>query len=130
MTIQETSLNQLPEEVVKRLIASQIKQANNILFHKKQRIKSYTFITLSINEVKPSQFGEDYENNSSKYDAEIYKAIISRTKKVEDVRLESLCPIVVDKNTMTIIDGNHRHYATYSIGEKFIYTILCEIENI
>lgn len=127
ITIQETILKQLHKGKNEELIASQLNEAIQILSHDNLKIINYELTTLSIYDIRPSQTDEDYDNNSSKQDAKIYLEVMNKKRSIENVRLDSFRPIVVDKKTMNIIDGNHRHYATKAIGEKFIYVILCEI---
>lgn len=130
MTIQEKILNQLPLNKKEDLMRSQINEAISILSRSKLKLESYTLVTLTINEVIPSQQGEDYKNASSEYDVSVYQAIIDGKMNINDIRLNTFRPIAVDKNTMKIIDGNHRHYAIKTVGEKDIFVLLCETQNI
>jgi hypothetical protein len=87
-----------------------IEQALKILPNKdKYNLKDYTVEILPIDKVKPTQFGEDYINASSEYEAEQYQKYIDGEISAEDLRREDFYPIVVDKDTMEILDGNHRH---------------------
>jgi hypothetical protein len=130
MTIQEKILNQLPLNKKEDLMRSQINEAISILSRSKLKLESYTLVTLPINEVIPSQQGEDYKNASSEYDVSVYQAIMNGEMNINDIRLNTFRPIAVDKNTMKIIDGNHRHYAIKTVGEKDIFVLLCETQNI
>ena len=130
MTIQEKILNQLPENKKEALIQSQINEACSILSRSKLKLVSYDFVTLTIKEVIPSQQDEDYKNASSEYDVVVYQAVMSGKLSINDIRLNTFRPIAVDKNTMKIIDGNHRHYAIKTVGEKDIFVLLCETQNI
>jgi len=87
-----------------------VEQALKILPNKdKYNLKNYTVKILSIDKIKPTQFGEDYINASSEYEAEQYQKYIDGEIEAEDLRREDFYPIVVDKDTMEILDGNHRH---------------------
>jgi len=130
MTIQEQILNQLPEKRKEDLIQSQITQVKDFLLRSNMKLICYDLVTISINEVIPSQHNEDYENDSSKYDASVFLAVINGNSDINDLRLDTFRPIAVDKNTMKIIDGNHRHYAIKKVGEKNVYVLLCETRNI
>jgi hypothetical protein len=130
MTIQEKILNQLPLNKKEDLMQSQINEAKSILFRTKLKLESYSLVTLTIKEVIPSQQGEDYKNASSEYDVSVYQAVMNRKMNINDIRLNTFRPIAVDKNTMKIIDGNHRHYAIKTVGEKDIFVLLCETQNI
>ena len=87
-----------------------VEQALKILPNKDEyNLKDYTVEILPIDKVKPTQFGEDYINASSEYEAEQYQKYIDGEIEAEDLRREDFYPIVVDKDTMEILDGNHRH---------------------
>lgn len=130
MTIQEQILNQLPEKRKEDLIRSQINNAKGILLRSNLELKSYSLDVISINEIIPSQYNEDYENESSKYDVEVFLTVTKGVADINDLRLETFRPIAIDKNTMEIIDGNHRHYALKTAGETNAYVLLCETQNI
>lgn len=130
MTIQEKILNQLPIKRKEDLIQSQITEVREILSRSKLKLNSYDLVTLSIKKVIPTQYNEDYKNDSSKYDASVFLAVMNGNKDINDIRLDTFRPIAVDKNTMKIIDGNHRHYAIKTVGEKNVYVILCETQDI
>lgn len=129
MTIQEQILNQLPEKRKKDLIRSQINNAKGILSRNNLELTSYTLDVISINEIIPSQYFEDYENESSKYDAGVFLGVIKGIIDINALRLETFRPIAVNKNTMKIIDGNHRHYALKTAGETNAFVLLCETQN-
>jgi len=80
-----------------------------------------------LSSIKPSQTGEDYENNSSKYEAEIYKKILSGEKTSKDIRINDFYPILVNGNTNKIIDGNHRHYALSAINSPYAVCLFVNI---
>lgn len=130
MTIQEQILNQLSEIRKEDLIRTQINHAKGVLIRSNLELISYTLDVISINEIIPSQWDEDYENESSKYDVEVFLSVIKGIADINDLRLETFRPIAIDKNTMEIIDGNHRHYALKTAGEKNAYVLLCETQNI
>lgn len=130
MTIQEQILNQIPEKRKEYLIRSQINNAKGILTRYNLKLTSYTLGVISIDEIIPSQYDEDYENESSKYDVGVFLGVIKGIVNINDLRLETFRPIAVNKNTMKIIDGNHRHYALKTAGETNAYVLLCETQNI
>ena len=102
-----------------------IEQSLKILPNKdKYNLKDYTVEILPIDKVKPTQFGEDYINASSEYEAEQYQKYIDGEIEVEDLRREDFYPIVVDKDTMEILDGNHRHAVHTILGIPKIKAIL------
>ena len=108
-----TSLNEniLPQEkFAQEKNQDYIEQALKILPNKgKYNLKNYSVEILPIDKIKPTQFGEDYINASSEYEAEQYQKYIDGEIEAEDLRREDFYPIVVDKDTMEILDGNHRH---------------------
>lgn len=130
MTVQEKILNQIPEKRKEDLIRSQINNAKSILTRDNLELTSYILDVLSINEIIPSQYNEDYENESSKYDVGVFLGVIKGIVDINDLRLETFRPIAVNKSTMKIIDGNHRHYALKTAGETKAYVLLCETQNI
>ena len=103
--------NVLPQEkFAQETNRDYIEQALKILPNKdKYNLKDYTVEILPIDKIKPTQFGEDYINASSEYEAEQYQKYIDDEIEAEDLRREDFYPIVVDKDTMEILDGNHRH---------------------
>ena len=103
--------NVLPQEkFAQETNRDYIEQALKILPNKdKYNLKDYSVEILPIDKVKPTQFGEDYINASSEYEAEQYQKYIDGEISAEDLRREDFYPIVVDKDTMEILDGNHRH---------------------
>lgn len=130
MTIQEQILNQIPEKRKEDLIRSQINNAKSILTRNNLELTSYILDVISINEIIPSQCNEDYENESSKYDVGVFLSVTKGIVDINALRLETFRPIAVNKNTMKIIDGNHRHYALKTAGETNAYVLLCETQNI
>jgi phosphopantetheine adenylyltransferase len=107
-----------------------VKKALSILPQKeKYNLKDYTVKILPIDKVKPTQFGEDYINASSEYEAEQYKKYIEGKIEVKDLRKEDFYPIIVDKDTMEILDGNHRHAVHTILGIPKIKAILVSKTN-
>lgn len=130
MTVQEKILNQISEKRKEDLIRSQINNAKSILTRDNLELTSYILDVISINEIIPSQYNEDYENESSKYDVGVFLGVIKGIVDINALRLETFRPIAVNKSTMKIIDGNHRHYALKTAGETKAYVLLCETQNI
>ena len=48
-------------------------------------------------------------------------------KDVKNHREEDFNPILVDKNTNKIIDGNHRHYALSTIGSPYAVVLFVDV---
>ena len=71
MTLQEQVLNQIPKKK-EDLIQSQINNAKSILLRNNLKLTAYTLKSISINKIIPSQNNEDYVNESSKYDVDIF----------------------------------------------------------
>jgi nicotinamide mononucleotide adenylyltransferase len=90
----------------------------------KYDLKNYDVTILPLDKIKPTQFGKDYINASSKYQAEQYKKYIMGEINIEDLRREDFFPIVVDADTMDILDGNHRHAVHKMLGIPKIKAIL------
>mgnify|MGYP003644056364 CR=1 FL=1 len=85
------------------------KESLRIVDLKNYDLENYTIKILPLESVKPTQFGEDYINASSEYEAEVYDEYLKGEIEARDVRKEDFYPIIVDKDTMEILDGNHRH---------------------
>lgn len=78
--------------------------------------KNYELKLVKTSDVKPSQFGEDYLNESSKYTA----SNILNAKSIKDISREAdLLPITLDE-TLNVMDGNHRHAAAILNGDEYI----------
>jgi len=129
MTLQEQVLNQIPKKK-EDLIQSQIKNAKSILLRNNLKLTAYTLKSISINKIIPSQNNEDYENESSKHDVDVFLDVKKGLIDLNILRLETFRPIAINKNTMKIIDGNHRHYALKKAGETNAYVLLCKTQSI
>ena len=128
MTLQEIILNKLHAVKRNELIASQLKEASEILERNNKIIVSWELATLLIDDLIPTQSDEDYQNPSSIADAELLLRAKTGLVNLNDIRLDSFRPIAVEKFNLNIIDGNHRHYAIKHIGEHHIYSLLCEVK--
>ena len=100
------------------------KESLRIVDLKNYDLENYTIKILPLESVKPTQFGEDYINASSEYEAEVYDEYLKGEIEARDVRKEDFYPIVVDKDTMEILDGNHRHAVHTMLNLPKIKTIL------
>lgn len=87
-------------------------------------LENYTVEMVPLDKVKPSQSGDDYINDSSRYQAKQYKKYLEGDIDVNDLRFQDYYPIVVNRDTMEIIDGNHRHAAHTLLGLPKIKVIL------
>ncbi len=102
-----------------------VERALHILPHKKDyNTSDYEVKILPVDKIKPTQFGDDYINSSSEYEAEVYDEYLKGERSVEDLRKEDFYPIVVDRDTMEILDGNHRHAVHTMLGIPKIKAIL------
>ena len=77
--------------------------------------------------IKPSQHGEDYKNPSSESEAEEFRKILNGEKNVEDHREGDLHPILVNRITNKIIDGNHRHYALLAANSPYAVVLYVDV---
>lgn len=75
----------------------------------------------------PSQHGKDYKNRFSEYEAEEFRKILNGEKNIEDHRKEDLYPILVNRTTNKIIDGNHRHYALLAINSPYAVVLYVDV---
>lgn len=112
-------------EMVEKLARTQAIEANYM--REKQGLKPLNFSDydlkwLPLDEVKPSQSGEDYKNASSEELAKKIGEFLGSGRK------QDYAPIVVDEN-MTIIDGNHRHAARVMAGIKEIPVLVPKVKS-
>ena len=77
--------------------------------------------------IKPSQHGEDYKNPSSESEAEEFRKILNGEKNIEDHREGDLYPILVNRITNKIIDGNHRHYALLAANSPYAVVLYVDV---
>jgi len=73
-----------------------------------------------------SQYGDNYKNASSEYTAEQFQKVINEELTHENVREQDFYPLLVDKKTNIIIDGNHRHYALSKINSPYVVVLYGE----
>jgi hypothetical protein len=136
---QDIIFNQIGDVGVQKLIdfelnhlKAQLKQKQT--YSKKERIAIWNFIDkikktakdlkkVPLNELNPTQFGEDYKNPSSENNVDTYKKVISGEYNSDDVRIYDFAPLLIDKNNNNILDGNHRHYAFSQIGVPYVYVL-------
>lgn len=78
-------------------------------------LKDYKVQNIKLDNLKLIQGGEDRINNSSKFEAEMMQRFVDGKVDIEDVRREDFYPIIVDAETMEILDGNHR-YSSYEMN--------------
>ena len=87
----------------------------NVFSRKSGASQDYELRMMPVDSVKPTQAGEDYLNDSSRYTAKELK-----TKDIYNIhRTEDALPIILDE-AGNIADGNHRHAAAVLNGEKVI----------
>lgn len=75
-------------------------------------------VKVKLGDVKKTQFGEDYLNDSSRESA---RTIAKGNKS--DIAMADISPIILDK-TLTIKDGHHRHAAASVNKQKQIYALV------
>lgn len=103
----------MPPALAEKLVDQQIKLANELRKRKNLPPLKFALQLLPIEAITPSQTGEDYDNESSRYTANHIASFN------EDERAEDYAPVAVDENDK-IIDGNHRHAARVMAGVKTI----------
>lgn len=77
--------------------------------------------------IKPSQHGDSYKNASSEYEANEFQKILNGEKNVADHREGDFYPILVNRLTNKIIDGNHRHYALSKINSPYVTVLYVDV---
>ena len=101
------------EDFAATMIRDAMKIARVFWQDKKGYIPKFEMKLVPVKDITPSQFGEDYDNASSR---ELAKYI---AKPGSSGRKEDYAPIIVDENGV-IFDGNHRHFAHVLAGLEWI----------
>jgi hypothetical protein len=129
LNIQDLAYKQIPG-LLEKGIKNELKFLSNKINMSFEDIKNTTkpqIKRVPLYSIEPSQYGEDYENPSSEYEAEEFEKILNGEKDVKNHREEDFNPILVDKNTNKIIDGNHRHYALSTIGSPYAVVLFVDV---
>jgi len=129
LNIQDLAYKQIPG-LLEKGIKNELKFLSNKINMSFEDIKNTTkpqIKRVPLSSIEPSQYGEDYENPSSEYEAEEFEKILNGEKDVKNHREEDFNPILVDKNTNKIIDGNHRHYALSTIGSPYAVVLFVDV---
>lgn len=129
LNIQDLAYKQIPG-LLEKGIKNELKFLSNKINMSFEDMKNTTkpqIKRVPLSSIEPSQYGEDYENPSSEYEAEEFEKILNGEKDVKNHREEDFNPILVDKNTNKIIDGNHRHYALSTIGSSYAVVLFVDV---
>ena len=97
-----------------------------IPFNKIESIVNPEIKRVPLSSIKPTQFGDDYKNSSSEHEVEIYKQVL-KGEYDRDLRLSDFDPILVDRKTNRILDGNHRHYALSAINSPYVVVLYVDV---
>ena len=74
-----------------------------------------------LSSIKPTQFGEDYGGESSDYQAARFQEILNG--ETFDGRKEDYYPLLVERGTGKILDGNHRHCALSKVKSPYVVVL-------
>ena len=100
-------------------IVAQTHGANAILRMLGKPPSEFELQEVPLSEIKPSQFGEDYDNASS-------RELARKTANGQPSdRKQDNWPIAVDADGV-IIDGNHRHAAAAMNGRKAVWALVAK----
>lgn len=86
-----------------------------------------TIVRIPLTSIRPSQSGKNYKNPSSEYESEQFIKFKNNEITADDVRDSDFNPILVNKRTMKIIDGNHKHYAMLKSNEPYAVCLMVDI---
>ena len=85
---------------------------------------TFEYKRLHVADLKPTQWGEDRVNDSSKETARALKESQHSESARENLRVDDYHPILVHGPTGKILDGNHRHAAAEMLGDKHIHAVV------
>jgi hypothetical protein len=129
LNIQDLAYDQIPG-LLKRSIKKELEFLSDIVDKTLEDTKNLTnpeIQRVPLESIKPSQHEEDYENSSSKSEAEEFQKILNGKKNIGDHREEDFYPIVVNKKDNKIIDGNHRHYALLATKSPYAVVLYVDV---
>ena len=129
LNIQDLAYQQIPG-LLEKGIENELGFLSDIMDETLENTKTFTnpeIKRVPLKSIKPSQHGEDYKNPSSEYEAEEFRKILNGEKNIKDHRKEDLYPILVNRTTNKIIDGNHRHYALLAINSPYAVVLYVDV---
>ena len=129
LNIQDLAYKQIPG-LLEKGIERELEFLSDIMDETLEDTKNLTnpeIKRVPLKSIKPSQQGEDYKNPSSESEAEEFRKILNGEKNVEDHREGDLHPILVNRTTNKIIDGNHRHYALLAANSPYAVVLYVDV---
>ena len=129
LNIQDLAYKQIPG-LLEKGIKKELEFLSDIMDETLEDTKNLTnpeIKRVPLKSIKPSQQGEDYKNPSSESEAEEFRKILNGEKNVEDHREGDLHPILVNRITNKIIDGNHRHYALLAANSPYAVVLYVDV---
>ena len=129
LNIQDLAYKQIPG-LLEKGIKKELEFLSDIMDETLEDTKNLTnpeIKRVPLKSIKPSQHGEDYKNPSSESEAEEFRKILNGEKNVEDHRGGDLHPILVNRITNKIIDGNHRHYALLAANSPYAVVLYVDV---
>ena len=129
LNVQDLAYKQIPG-LLEKGIERELEFLSDIMDETLEDTKNLTnpeIKRVPLKSIKPSQQGEDYKNPSSESEAEEFRKILNGEKNVEDHREGDLHPILVNRITNKIIDGNHRHYALLAANSPYAVVLYVDV---
>jgi len=129
LNVQDLAYKQIPG-LLEKGIEEELEFLSDIMDETLEDTKNLTnpeIKRVPLKSIKPSQHGEDYKNPSSESEAEEFRKILNGEKNVEDHREGDLHPILVNRITNKIIDGNHRHYALLAANSPYAVVLYVDV---
>ena len=129
LNIQDLAYKQIPG-LLEKGIKRELEFLSDIMDETLEDTKNLTnpeIKRVPLKSIKPSQHGEDYKNPSSESEAEDFRKILNGEKNIEDHREGDLHPILVNRITNKIIDGNHRHYALLAANSPYAVVLYVDV---
>ena len=128
-SIQDLAYQQIPG-LLERGIEDELKFLSDAIDGTLEDVKNTTNPQLkrvALSTIVPSQSEEDYQNASSEAQAQQFEKMLSGEKDVQDHRKDDFYPILVDRKTNKIVDGNHRHYALSAINSPYAVVLYVDV---
>lgn len=129
--IQDIAYQQIPG-LLEKGIDDLLDFLSNVMDETIEDVKTITnpqIERVPLSQITPSQHGEDYKNSSSEHEALEFQKILNGEKNIKNHREGDFIPILVNRRTNKIIDGNHKHYALSAINSPYAVVLYVNVSR-